>query len=484
MRLTYLDYVQIERDLGTRSFKHFARMAWHVIEPATPLKWGWALDAECDHLQAVAEGRITRLLMNVPPGMSKSTLTSVLFPAWLWIRWKHKRIVSTAHKLDLALRDNLKCRRLIKSTWYQERWPLTLLDDQDTKTKFENDAMGFREAMAFTSLTGTRGDILIIDDPLSVDDANSAAALKAAETTFLEAVPTRLNNEQSAIIIIMQRLNEKDTSGIIKREGLPYEHLCLPMEFEPAHRCTTSIGFTDPRTVENELLFPERFTQAMVDELKKSLGSYATAGQLQQRPAPRGGGIFKDVWWPYWNAPPALRYRIIWGDTAAKDKEQNDFSVLQCWGMGYDGRIYMIDQLRGKWEAPELIVHARAFWNKHAGASGTALADVGVLREMCVEDKSSGTQLIQILKRGDKDNPPIPIRGIPRDRDKVARAHDVTPRIEAGMVVLPAAAPWLSDYLQEFSVFPNGEHDDMIDPTMDAISEMLGTYIPDFSKVW
>ena len=478
MRLTFHDFIAVERELGKRSLKHYAKMAWPLLEPATSLNWGWALDAMCDHLQAVTEGKINRLLMNVPPGMMKSLLVNVIWPTWEWIQKPHLRYISTAHKQDLAVRDNMKCRRLIESQWYQTRWPLKLTGDQNAKTKFENVKTGFREAMAFTSMTGSRGDRVLLDDPLSVDDAHSDAALKAAETTFLEALPTRVNNDNSAIVVIMQRLHEKDTSGLILSKDFGYVHLCLPMEFEPARRCVTPI-FTDPRTEAGELLFPERFSQKAVDALKLSLGSYGTAGQLQQRPAPAGGGIFKDEWWRYVSTAPRCQFRVIFADTAQKDKEQNDYSVFECWGRTYEGQIVLLDVLRGKWQAPELLTQARAFWAKHKAI------DNGVLRQMKIEDKSSGTGLIQQLQRGDRDRgvDPIPVAGIPRDRDKISRAYDTTPHIEAGNVLLLQGGAWLSDYLAEFAAFPNGAHDDMIDPTMDAVAEMLGKPVNDFSGI-
>lgn len=214
--------IELDQEIARRSLSEFCKMAWHVLEPATPIKWGWALDAMCDHLEAVHNGQIKRLLMNVPPGMMKSLLTGVFFPAWEWGAGGQPsmRYLTTAHKEDLAIRDNLKCRRLISSDWYQERWGVELCGDQNAKKKFENTATGFRESMAFRSLTGSRGDRIIIDDPLSVDDAFSQAALDAAQQTFLEAVPSRVNNEQSAIIVIMQRLHERDTSGVILAKEL------------------------------------------------------------------------------------------------------------------------------------------------------------------------------------------------------------------------------------------------------------------------
>lgn len=459
--LTDADFLEIEREYCKRSLANFAKQAWSILEPATPLKWGWAVDSICEHLEAVTRGDIKRLLMNVPPGSMKSLLVSVIWPAWEWgpRSLPEKRVLGTAHKQDLAVRDSTKCRRLIQSDWYQRLWPLVLTGDQNAKTKFENEKTGFREAMAFGSMTGARGDRVILDDPHSVDDANSATKLKSDIVTFREALPSRVNNDNSAIIIIMQRLAVGDVSDVALELG--YEHLCLPMRFEPG-RSKHAVGAGDPRTKDGELMFPERFNEKQVSELERSLGSYATAGQLQQRPSPRGGRLFKSDWWRYYDTAPAFKYRLIFADTAQKTKEQNDYSVFQCWGYPGDGTAYLIDQVRDKWEAPELLTMARAFWNKHK-AAGT-----GTLRSFNIEDKASGTGLIQTLKREH-----VPIKAIPRSTDKVTRGMDVAPTIEAGCVHLPSSASWLSDFLSEASAFPNGPHDDQLDPMMDAISEVM-----------
>ena len=475
-KLTNEDWLNIERELYARSLAEFAKATWHFLEPGTPLKWGWALDAICEHLEAVSKGEIKRLLMNVPPGSMKSLLTSVIWPAWEWgaLNKPHLRFLGTAHKQDLAVRDNMKCRRLIQSPWYQERWPLELTGDQNAKTKFENAETGFREAMAFASMTGSRGDRVIIDDPHSVDDANSQIKLATDIRTFREALPSRVNNDDSAIVIIMQRLNEGDVSAIALELG--YEHLCIPMRFEGKKEISTCLPIYDPRTQDNVLMFPERFPEEQVIALEKSLGTYATAGQLQQRPSPLGGGIFKDEWWQFYTVLPRIKYRVIYADTAQKTKEQNDFSVFQCWGMGEDGRIYLIDMIRGKWEAPQLLTMAEAFWNKHKAEPRT----LGTLRKLKIEDKASGTGLIQQLvqKR-------VPVEGIPRAVDKVTRALDTSPQIQAGNVCLPQDAPFVSDILSEAQSFPNASHDDTLDPLMDAVDDMLVSNArpTDYSKI-
>lgn len=460
MNLSANDLLAVERELCRRSLAHFARRAWHVLEPAAELKWGWALDAICLHLEAVTDEQINRLLMNVPPGTMKSLLTGVIWPAWEWgpRNMPEMRYVGTAHEETLAIRDSRKCRDLIKSEWYQNLWPVELSRDLDGKREFGNTKKGSRQARAFTSMTGVRGDRVLLDDPISADNANSEAKLEAARLAFTETLPTRVNSDKSAIVVIMQRLNEKDVSGVIKEMGLNYCHLYIPMRFEAANRCVTSIGWSDPRTVEGELMFPERFDEAQVSELEKTLGSYGTAGQLQQRPAPRGGGILKDEWYGYYSLLPKMEFRNIHADTAQKTEEQNDYSVFQCWGRSVTGDAILIDQIRGKWEAPELLVQARAFWHKHLNL------DASALRAMQVEDKASGTGLIQTLRREG-----VPVVPIQRNKDKVSRAMDAAPFIESGNVLLPIDAPWLSEFLAESSAFPGGTHDDQLDPMFDAI---------------
>ncbi len=472
MKLTSSDIIAAEKELCKRSFPYFVQRAWHVVEPSTKLKWGWALDAICMHLEAVTDGRIQNLLATVPPGSMKSLLVGVFWQAWEWgpKDLPHLRYVGTAHEQELAIRDSRRCRELIKSEWYQSRWGVTLKADMDGKKEFGNDATGSRTARAFTSMTGARGDRVLLDDPISAHNANSPAKLKDAETAFLETLPTRINDaDNSSIIVIMQRLHQKDVAGIILEKGLNYVHLNIPMEFEADNACTTSIGWTDPRTEADELMFPERFNRKAVDELKRTLGSYGAAGQLQQRPSPRGGGIIKEDWWQYWTVTPRVKWRMIYADTALEKGEEHDYSVFQCWGMCEDGRIALLDQKRGKWEAPELKREARKFWNKHRAAKG-----VGTLRMMKIEKKASGHGLIQSLQRAEEGQPKIPVRGIKRSIDKVSRANNTSPQIEAGNVLVPQEVPWIDDYIDEFNNFPAGANDDQCDPTFDAIEDMLG----------
>lgn len=478
LNLTPADLLECERELYRRSLAEFVRGAWDVLEPGQPYVHGWHIDAVCEHLEAVTRGEILRLLVNIPPGTMKSLLCNVFWPAWEWgpLGLAHHRFIGASHEEGLATRDNMKMRRLVQSEWFQERWPTPLTGDQNAKTYFENTATGWRQSCPVKSMTGKRGDRVIWDDPHSVEGSLSEADRATAVRVFNETLPTRLNNpDRSAIVVIMQRLHENDISGHILTHDFGYVHLCLPMEFEPDRRCCTPIGFIDPRTEPEELLFPERFPRDVVERDKRVLGSNGTAGQYQQRPSPRGGGIFKEAWFGWYKIPPKIKHRIIYADTAQKTKEGNDFSVFQCWGITFDGRLVLLDQLRGKWESPELRKHAAAFWAKHK-----AIKDLGVLRAVKVEDKSSGTDLIQSIKREG-----VPIIGIPRNRDKVSRANDAAPYVEAGLVLLPEPdrAPWVSDFLREVAQFPNAANDDQVDPMMDAIVDNLGASVVDYSAI-
>lgn len=460
-----IDFDEAERILCARSFAYFCKRAWpHIIPDA--LKWNWHMDAICEHMQALAKGQITthRLLINVPPGASKSTLVGIMYSAWLWgpggQPWH--RYIGAAHEQGLAVRDNRLTRELITSEWYQRLWPIELKGDQNEKLYFETSKRGFRQACAVAAMTGRRGHTIGLDDPLSPEKAHSDAARETALRVLAETIPTRLNDPlTSAIVIVMQRLHERDPAGYVLSEGLGYEHLCIPMEFEPKRRTYTSIGWTDPRKDEGELMFPARFPQSVVDRDKKALGAYAYAGQMQQRPSPDGGGIFKDEWWKYYTVPPQIQWAAIYADTAQKTGEQNDYSVFQLWGKSKDGQAVLLDMIRGKWEAPELLTQARAFWLKHKAGGA-------IVRKMAIEDKVSGTGLIQTLRREG-----VPVVAIERNRDKVTRAYDAAPLIESGNVLLPQNAQWLSDFLAESRTFPNAQHDDMLDPMMDAVADML-----------
>ena len=463
LKLTKADRLAIDREASRRSLATFAKLAWRILEPSTPLKWGWALDAICLHLEAVTSGDIKRLLMNVPPGTMKSLLTGVIWPAWEWgpRGLPGNRFIGTSHKQDLAVRDAMKCRRLIQSPWYQDRWPIALTSDQNAKTKFENDKTGFREAMAFTSMTGSRGDRVLVDDPLSADDANSQAALRAAELTFTEALPTRVNNDLSAIVVIMQRLHERDTSGVIIGRDMGYTHLCLPMRFESERRCVTPI-FTDPRKADGELLFPERFSEEQVARLERDMGSYASAGQLQQRPAPRGGGLFRREWFNVVRAVPAgTRFMRGW-DLAASTGQKSAYTAGVKIGRSPDGRFVIAHSVRG-----QLSAGAVRTMIKNTATQDGREVKISIPQDPGQAGKAQAQDIIRDLAG-------FSAHASPESGDKVTRAEPLAAQAEAGNVDV-LFGDWNEDFLDEAANFPNGAYLDQIDAASRAFNELLGT---------
>ena len=475
--------VAVEASLLSEDLILFAKAAWHVLEPNTGLKWGWALDAICEHLTAITDGEIFRLLINLPPGCMKSLLVGVIWPAWEWTRpeLRSMRYLGVSHKMPLATRDNMKCRRLIQSDWYQRRWKVILTSDQNAKTQFYNSDTGFRESMAFESMTGSRGDRVILDDPLSVNDGNSMAAIETGRLTFTETVPTRVNNDKSAIIIITQRVGEGDTSDIVISRNLGYTHLMLPMRFEKDRRCTTEIGFTDPRKEDGELIFPERFPESEVQNLERTLGEYAVACQLQQRPSPRGGGMFKDKYLKIWNSDiPDFTYVIQSYDTAFTVNTANDPTACTVWGVFYHPmRKINCAMLLDAWDDyltyPQLRKSVLENWTAEYGGIEISKgmndprhpgrrADL-----VLIENKGSGISLLLDLRSAGV--PAMPYNPGKKD-DKFNRASQVMPLYELELFYVleskkEAGLPikWARPFISELSKFGPGTtgHDDYCD---------------------
>ena len=337
--------MRVYAEKARRSFHEFVRQAWPVLEPSTPFVDGIHVQAICTHLQAVSEGRIRDLIINVPPGHAKSLLTAVFWPVWVWTSHPETRWLFASYAASLSIRDSVKCRRLIESEWHQQRWGdrYRLSGDQNQKHRFENDRTGYRIATSVGgAATGERADIVVVDDPHSVDQAESDLERRAAVEWFNGTMCTRLNDFTTGHkIVIQQRLHEADLTGDLLGKG-GFELLSLPAEFEPERRCTTSIGWTDPRTEADELLWPEKISAAQLDALKVSLGSYRYAGQYQQRPSPADGGIFKKQWFRFWRPAhidlPPVAVRLADGSLgsvpAVAVPGQFD-TMIQSWDMTF-----------------------------------------------------------------------------------------------------------------------------------------------------
>lgn len=446
-----------------------------------PLRAGWHLDAICDHLQAVTDGGLRRLLINIPPGLGKSLLVSVLWPAWVWTARPEWRSIFASYSRDLVVRDAVKSRNLMGEEWYQKNfvdgeWQFS--DDMNRKDMFTNTATGRRISISVGSqATGFRGNCIAIDDPLNATDAQSKAARDAVIFWFDTVMQTRVDDpSRDAFVVIMQRLHEEDLSGHILARG-GYEHLCLPAEFEGNRKCVTYVRnerfFEDPRTVEGEVLFPALHPQHVLDSNKKTLGSMGYAGQFQQRPGAAEGGMFRYSWWRFWKHPTtkpgnhprpkqcwdgeakvAPKYQHVVGslDAAFKGSATSDYVVFTVWGF-HGSEKYLIDMVRAKMDFERTCKAFVELAKKHPNC-----------RKWLVEDKANGPAIVNSLKSI------IPgIVEINPEGGKEARAQVMQPFVEAGQVFLPDGVEWLQDYVDEFAVFPNGKHDDQIDSSSQAI---------------
>jgi predicted phage terminase large subunit-like protein len=470
-----------DRRRAEKSLSEFTKMAWHVIEPGTPYIGNWHLDTISEHLEAVTRGDIRNLLINVPPRHMKSIQVAVMWPVWVWMTRPQFRWLFASYAGSLSVRDSLKCRRLIESPWFQARWGhrFALTGDQNAKTFFENDKSGYRFATSVgASTTGHGGDILVVDDPHNSMEAQSDTMRETTLEWWDQAMSTRLNNPKTGCkVIVMQRLHENDLSGHVLRQG-GWDHLCLPAEFEKGRRSKTTLGNYDPRTEDGELLWKGRFGSKEIDELKVQLGEYGTSGQLQQRPSPAAGGIIKRDWFnllPADDPLPKLMYVVQSYDTAFTEKTQNDPTACSTWGVfnHANGKaVVLLDCWKEHLSYPDL---RKKMGEEYKAKYGDKDKTVDVV---LIEEKGSGISLMQDLRRsGVPCHPYNPGRA-----DKVTRVHAVAPLLESGLVYLPEskktpgrAPAWTDAMMHELMIFPNGEHDDMVDSMTQALIYLRDT---------
>ena len=461
--LAMLERLDCEESLLT-----FMQRGWKALEPGTPFLTSWAVGAICEHLEAVSRGEITRLLINVPPGCTKSMTVNVFWPAWEWgPRGRPDlRYISASYGQDLSIRDNLRCRDLILSEWYQSHWPVRFKSDQNAKIKYETAQAGWRLASSVgAQLVGHRGDRIIIDDPHSTEEAESEAVREGTRRWFGETVPTRVNKMgESAIVVIMQRLHTRDLSGMVleKAKELGYEHLCLPMWYEPDHP-HPSTRFQDPRKELGEPLWPERFPPVELEKLKVQFrqagGTYAEAGQLQQRPVPRGGGLFKEAWWRRYKVLPEGGVDVRGWDLAAT--EGGGKYTVGARIKKFNGAYYIHDIRRGQWGPARVKAEIlRAAQDDGHGVDQDIPQDPG---------QAGKAQVLDFVQALDGYN----AWSSPESGDKETRALPLASQCEAGNVYLPEDAPWVEEFIKEASLFPAGDFTDQIDACSRSYHRLL-----------
>ena len=420
----------LRQDFGT-----FAGRCFVDLNPQTDLAINWHLEVIAAKLTAVRNGEIKRLIINLPPRHLKSLMASIAFPAWCLGHDPSAQILDVSYAQDLADKLARDCRSIMISPWYRRIFPTRLAQHRQAVQEFITTRQGYRLSTSTGGvLTGRGADIIIIDDPLKPDEALSDAQRQGANEWFDHTLYSRLNDKRhGAIIIIMQRLHEDDLVGhVLAQEPWEVVSFAAIAETDEEHRIETIWGSRSFIRRQGEALHPDREPLPVLDNIRRTIGEYNFAGQYQQSPAPLGGGLVKLEWFKrYRDSERPERFdRIVqsW-DTANKATELSDFSVCTTWGVkGKD--LFLLGVLRRRLEYPAL---KRAVREQHSLFGANVVL---------IEDKASGTQLIQELIQDG-------CYGVTRYQpttDKIMRMHAQTAMIENGFVHLPKEAGWLAEY--------------------------------------
>jgi len=462
---------ELDAERLRRNFYNFVQDAWPYVEQTTIFVEGWHIEFISDYLQMLSTGKIpsNNLLINVPPRHMKSLLVNIFFPAWVWTREPGAKFLCFSYSEALTIRDSIKCRALIGSRWYQERFKVEINPRQDMKDKFENLQGGYRYCFGTGgSIAGQGGDYLLIDDPLEISKANSKAERERVNYTYDNSISMRGNDPKTVRkILIMQRLHDDDLCGHVLAGKNEWEQLILPAEYE-GPRFTSSIGYTDPRKEQGELLWPEHFGAKEIQTMKNDLSDIGIAGQLQQRPTPLLGAIFKKEWFNQRVASMPCVARYFSWDTAASIEDTAAYTCGIVGELAPDYRLFIRSIWRDRIEFPQLQYAVEGQVNRFGGK---------MLRDIIIENKSSGIQAIQSMKQTSKYKDsvmPFNPKG-----DKVARAYECAKWCEKSMVILPPPNeenPWMLDFEDELFLFPNSRYKDQVD-ALSQLCDYLSFYL-------
>jgi predicted phage terminase large subunit-like protein len=475
---------EIEYELASRKLSFFVQKAWKVLEPGKPLLWNWHLDLICEELEKLyfdhLAGIPRRLIINIPPRNLKSTIVTVCFPAWVWLQRTQvgdreiigaaKRFVTTSYSQSLSTKHSVDRRTLINSKWYQygygDRFRLTA--DQDMKMEYSNNKRGHCIATSMSgTATGKGGDILIVDDPHDTTIAESDAKRKTTLEDFDQKFTTRLDDKNAgAIIIVMQRLHEKDLTGHCLAQG-GYDLLCLPAEAPEA----TILEFprSGKRVVRNpgDILHPEREGPNVLALMKRALGS-GYAGQYDQRPTSKAGGIIKREYIQFYKVLPDRIHELIqsW-DFSFKDTKTSDKVSGQVWARA-GASFFLVDRVNDRMGFAATILAIKALTFKHPKA-----------HLKLYEDKANGPAIADTLKTKCPGLVPVEPMG-----SKEARLSATEPYWAAGNVYLPdpSIAPWVNDFIEELVNFPNAANDDDVDACSQALNRLGPSAGLEFTK--
>ncbi len=510
-----IQWTQIQAEGMKRDLREFMQEAWHVVEPGKEFKGGWHIDAICEHLTYVSLGDIDDLVINIPPRHTKSTMVAVMWPAWEWtwnptIQWLFATYASS-----LTLRDSVKCRRLIQSPWYQERFGdcFQLSSDLNQKARFDNSFYGYRLATSVGgTATGEGGDRIVVDDAHNMKEINSDTIRGGVIDWWRDVMSTRGNDmKKLGRVIIAQRGHHQDLPGHVLSTG-GWVHLNLPGYFQPKTRCITrakkasiriipadpeiftfgdqikplkmdQVIFVDPRKKLNDLMQPDRFGPAEMAKLSMELTERGFESQIQQNPSAKGGNIMKEHHWRVWEEHelPSIKMVIQSYDTAFEEDEESDFNARTTWGVfeheerldpklpwtaQYKGQtrlcLILLERLNKRMEFPELrqnAIEAAQLWKPD---------------KVLIEKKASGHSLAQELRRAG-----LPVARIKVTDSKFVRAHAASLVLERGCIFY-VKRNWALEVIKQCGNFPADDHDDLVDSTTQAMLWLRKKWSADF----
>lgn len=437
----------------------FIERSFYELNPDRRLSMGAYIEAMATKLEHCREGKLRRLIINLPPRYLKSHCASIAFPAWLLGHKPSTQIICASYGQDLSDKFARDCRNLMASRFYQALFPTRLSADRQAVHDYATTFQGSRFATSIGGvLTGRGADFIIVDDPLKPDEALSEQRRAAANEWFDNSLRSRLNDKETGcIIIVMQRLHQDDLVAHVQEQE-PWEILSFPAiaEEDETHLIEAPLGHRYYRRAPGDVLDPGRDSAATFTGIRQISGDYVFSSQYQQNPIPVGGAMIKVAWLRFYDPPTLPRNftRIVqsW-DTANKSGELNDFSVCTTWGT-LDKNFYLLNVFRKRLNYPEL---------KRAVVEQAKLHNANTV---LIEDKASGTQLIQELR---SELYGITAYEAPKGMDKVLRLHAQADLFENGFVYLPSSAGWLTDYVHEITTFPGTKHDDQVDSTTQAL---------------
>lgn len=472
-----------------RSFLHLHRNRSFAIN--------WHIGAISEFLKGMRMGQFKRGNINISPRWGKTLQCSVAFPMW-WLGdepWMN--IICASFSAELSAEIHGKCRTIANAAWYKSAFPEFSIKStsedaidsaitKNTQKQFITSEGGSRIAASTGgTITGKGGDLIITDDIMNPEEAASNTQRESCINWIKGTLFSRFDDKKAGMWLnVQQRLHDEDFTGVFVDKG--WENLIIPVRFE--EKKYFYFGGETKVVEEGEWLDERRYGQEQMDEDLRNMGSKNYNAQYLQKTIPDDGEVFKKEYFKYYKYLPKLDYRAIYADTAQKEGRENDWTVFMCWGLfEKDGRkyAYLIDVMRIKVTSPKLRVAAKEFWTKHAEdltsplkyatdyiPIGYDLVRCGELIKLAIEDKSSGSGLIQDLE----DTTNIPITKLVPDKDKVARANDIVPRMESRQVLFPEGAPFLPALEKELLVFSakkNNNKKDQVDTLTYAVKDLL-----------